>query len=137
MTTTDEIVRKVVLVVHQEAAALARAVRLLPAAEYEVLTASSAGEARRRMEAVSPDLLVVDAQVANVDEVLLARDFHGQGTNRLPGLVFLRGNGTAEQLTRGYRAGALCHVLRDEGFDRLPDIVETALERLDFQRELD
>ncbi|MBI3891686.1 MAG: response regulator [Candidatus Wallbacteria bacterium] len=110
---------------------------LLRQADYTVYTAASAFEARARLRDLYPDLMLLDACLPEADGLLAEQRLRfGGGPFRLP-VVFLGSPDSAEELRRGYEQGALCHIFKGDGVRRLPQLLECALERLEFERNPD
>lgn len=135
MATLMERSRRVVLLVGHEPEMMAVAGEALRRGDYEVVTARSAVEAQERMDAATPDLLLMDSELPEMDNFLKRQRFV---KDRLaPPVVFLTSPNSAEDLRRGYEYGALCHIFKGDGVLRLPDMLDQAFERLEFEGDLD
>jgi putative two-component system response regulator len=95
-----------VLVVDDEAATLNVLVRLLTVEGYEVRTAVDAESALAAIERQSPDLVLLDAVLPDLDGFEVCRAIKEAPATRLTPVVMITGLGAREHRLKGINAGA-------------------------------
>ncbi len=131
MAPYSERARRVVLLVEHELEMLQSAGNALREADYEVHTAQSASEARHCMQSVTPDLMLINARLPEMDGFLLERRF--QSGRQMPPVVLLGSGDSSYDVRRGYECGAFCHIFQGASVDRLAEMLDSAFERLEFE----
>ena len=100
---------KVILVIDDDLGFLLAAERLLEAEGYSVVTASSAAIARSRLEAIVPDLILLDVVMPGEDGFALARELSRE--RRLDGVPVVLVTAVAEnpgQMLEAFGKGDGC-----------------------------
>lgn len=101
--------------------------RSLEAAGFHAAVAHDAGEARRSVDGVVPDLVVLDLMLPETDGFELLRDFRASG--QLFPVLILSARGEEIDKLRGFRMGADDYVVKPVGVLELIARVEAILRR--------
>ncbi len=127
--------QKVVLVVEPERELRDLAGDQLRQADYMVFTAATASEAREWLQELYPDLMLLSADLPGAEVLIREQRLrYGDARMNLP-VVFLGSSDSMEELRQGYEQGALCHIFRSDAARRLPQLLESALERLELESD--
>jgi CheY-like chemotaxis protein len=119
--------RGVVLVVDDSPAVLKGLEFELEGHRVEVLTASSGPEALQRLLTVTPDLVLLDADMPLMDGYQVCRAIHGEDrTHRVPVVILATGGGIAERV-RCRLAGAAGFLLKPLDAAALTDALDRHL----------
>ena len=94
-----------ILVVEDDARLRERLARFLIGEGFRVTAAADAAEARARMRAISPDLLVLDVMMPGETGLDLTRALREEKGNDLP-VLMLTARGAPEDRIAGFEAGA-------------------------------
>jgi len=78
----------------------------LSKAGYRVLIAYDGEQAIKRIERITPDLVILDVMMPRMDGIDVARYLLTFGGSRRIPIIFLSVKSTEEEMRRGYRAGA-------------------------------
>ena len=132
MSTPPPIKRRI-LIVDDDTLLLTFLAEVLGRAGYETVTASSAEEAIRKVEANEPDLAMLDITMPGMSGLELARHLK-EGTS-VP-FMFLSAIGDAESARQAAAHGAVGYVVKPVTPERLLPAFEAALARADEIRQL-
>lgn len=94
---------------------------------YEVAVAANASEARQLRSQFSPDLILLDIWMPEVDGITLLREWMAAGNGGSP-IVMMSGHGTVETAVEATRLGALDFVEKPLSLAKLLRTVERGLE---------
>lgn len=122
-----------ILIVDDDTLLLSFLAEVLGRAGYETVTASSAEEAIRKVEANEPDLAMLDITMPGMSGLELARHLK-EGTS-VP-FMFLSAIGDAESARQAAAHGAVGYVVKPVTPERLLPAFEAALARADEIRQL-
>ncbi len=125
--------KRLILLVDDDALLLQFLAEVLNHAGYETLTATSAAEAIRQIEAREPDLALLDITMPGMSGLELARHLH-ENTS-LP-FMFLSGSTDAESAKQAAQYGAVGFLVKPIDANRLMPAFEAALARADDIRQL-
>ncbi|RMF95131.1 MAG: sigma-54-dependent Fis family transcriptional regulator [Gammaproteobacteria bacterium] len=116
-----------ILVVDDEADIRTLIDEILSDEGYRVETAADAAEARQRMNAGRPDLVLLDIWMPDVDGITLLNEWSQEGRPACP-VVMMSGHGTVETAVEATRLGAADFVEKPLSLQKLLRTVERALE---------
>ncbi len=116
-----------ILVVDDEADIRTLIDEILSDEGYRVETAADAAEARQRMSASRPDLVLLDIWMPDVDGISLLHEWSRDGSPACP-VVIMSGHGTVETAVEATRLGAADFVEKPLSLQKLLRTVERALE---------
>jgi response regulator NasT len=125
--------KRLILLVDDDALLLQFLAEVLNHAGYETVTATSAAEAIRQIEAREPDLALLDITMPGMSGLELARHLHENTT--LP-FMFLSGSTDAESAKQAAQYGAVGFLVKPIDANRLMPAFEAALARADDIRQL-
>ncbi len=94
---------------------------------YSVVTAGDGSEARARMSSTSPDLVLLDIWMPDIDGISLLTEWNDSGETSCP-VVVMSGHGTVETAVEATRLGAVDFVEKPLSLQKLLRTVERALE---------
>ncbi|HHQ14085.1 MAG TPA: sigma-54-dependent Fis family transcriptional regulator [Chromatiales bacterium] len=94
---------------------------------YNVVTAADGSEARHRMKASEPDLVLLDIWMPDVDGISLLNEWSKAGRLECP-VVMMSGHGTVETAVEATRLGATDFVEKPLSLQKLLRTVENALD---------
>ncbi len=94
---------------------------------YNVVTAADGSEARHRMKASEPDLVLLDIWMPDVDGISLLNEWSKAGRLACP-VVVMSGHGTVETAVEATRLGATDFVEKPLSLQKLLRTVESALD---------
>jgi len=102
---------------------------------YELATAQSGSEALKWMEKHSPDLMILDLKMQDMDGTVLLKSLKER---RLPiPFVVVTGRGDEKIAVATMKEGALDYVMKDTGLlDLLPGVIKRALTNIERDRAL-
>jgi len=115
-----------ILVVDDEADIRGLIEEILSEEGYEVATAADGTEARARMGSSSPDLVLLDIWMPDVDGITLLGEWSQDGSPPCP-VVVMSGHGTVETAVEATRLGAVDFVEKPLSLQKLLRTVERAL----------
>ncbi len=125
-----------ILVVDDDEGLLILMAEALRAEGHEVATAGSGQEALRWLADQTPDLMLLDLKLRDIDGPSLLAKLQGADAARLPFLV-VTGQGDERAAVDVMKRGALDYVMKDTALlDLLPTIVRRTLAALRREREL-
>jgi two-component system, NtrC family, nitrogen regulation response regulator NtrX len=116
-----------ILVVDDEADIRGLLKEILSEEGYEVDVAANAGQARASRARQSPDLVLLDIWMPDVDGITLLREWSSSVTDGCP-VVMMSGHGTVETAVEATRLGAFDYVEKPLSLAKLLRTVERALE---------
>jgi two-component system, NtrC family, nitrogen regulation response regulator NtrX len=116
-----------ILVVDDEADIRTLVKEILTDEGYDVAVAANASEARQLRGQFSPDLILLDIWMPDVDGITLLREWMGNGNGACP-IVMMSGHGTVETAVEATRLGALDFVEKPLSLAKLLRTVERGLE---------
>ncbi|MGD1901490.1 MAG: response regulator transcription factor [Geitlerinemataceae cyanobacterium] len=96
---------------------------------YVAIAAADGKEALHQVEAASPQLIVTDARMPELDGFELIRTLRQQPQHRLLPVVFLTARTEVEARIRGYKAGVDVYVQKPVDLPELGAIVRNLLDR--------
>jgi two-component system, OmpR family, KDP operon response regulator KdpE len=117
-----------ILVVDDEPTILATVAPLLRARGYEVLTATTGHAALETVERDSPDLIVLDLGLPDLDGVIVCRRIR---ESRSTPIVVLSARGAEDDKVRALDVGADDYVTKPFGTEELLARIRVALRRID------
>ncbi len=126
MTPTNA--KRLILLVDDDALLLEFLAEVLSHAGYETVSASSAAEAIRRIEAREPDMALLDITMPGMSGLELARHLHEHSS--VP-FMFLSASGDGEVARQAATYGAVGFVVKPVDAARLMPAFEAALARAD------
>jgi len=94
---------------------------------YRVATAGNAAEARSKVGAMSPDLVLLDIWMPDTDGITLLKEWSGDGGPDCP-VVIMSGHGSVETAVEATRHGAADFIEKPVSIAKLLLTVENALE---------
>ncbi|HTX24233.1 MAG TPA: sigma-54 dependent transcriptional regulator [Steroidobacteraceae bacterium] len=124
-----------ILVVDDEADIRGLLKEILSEEGYEVDVAANAGQARASRARQSPDLVLLDIWMPDVDGITLLREWSASATDGCP-VVMMSGHGTVETAVEATRLGAFDFVEKPLSLAKLLRTVERALESGKRRRQL-
>ncbi len=116
-----------ILVVDDEADIRGLLKEILSEEGYEVDVAADAGQARASRARQSPDLVLLDIWMPDVDGITLLREWSSSATDGCP-VVMMSGHGTVETAVEATRLGAFDYIEKPLSLAKLLRTVERALE---------
>ncbi|HEY8506841.1 MAG TPA: response regulator, partial [Steroidobacteraceae bacterium] len=116
-----------ILVVDDEADIRSLLKEILSEEGYDVEVAANAAQARASRAKQTPDLVLLDIWMPDVDGITLLREWSTAGTNGCP-VVMMSGHGTVETAVEATRLGAFDFVEKPLSLAKLLRTVERALE---------
>jgi DNA-binding NtrC family response regulator len=116
-----------ILVVDDEADIRMLIEEILSEEGYRVETAADAAEARNRIGAHAPDLVLLDIWMPDTDGITLLNEWSREGTLDCP-VVIMSGHGTVETAVEATRLGAVDYIEKPLSLAKLLRTVETALD---------
>ncbi|MGA0053623.1 MAG: sigma-54-dependent transcriptional regulator [Steroidobacteraceae bacterium] len=116
-----------ILVVDDEADIRILVKEILTDEGYDVAVAANASEARQLRGQFSPDLILLDIWMPDVDGITLLREWMGTGNGSCP-IIMMSGHGTVETAVEATRLGALDFVEKPLSLAKLLRTVERGLE---------
>jgi two-component system, NtrC family, nitrogen regulation response regulator NtrX len=116
-----------ILVVDDEADIRTLVKEILTDEGYDVAVAANASEARQLRGQFSPDLILLDIWMPDVDGITLLREWMATGNGSCP-IVMMSGHGTVETAVEATRLGALDFVEKPLSLAKLLRTVERGLE---------
>jgi len=116
-----------ILVVDDEADIRGLLKEILSEEGYEVEVAADAGQARASRARQSPDLVLLDIWMPDVDGITLLREWSASSANGCP-VVMMSGHGTVETAVEATRLGAYDFVEKPLSLAKLLRTVERALD---------
>src|SRR6476620_2877376 len=116
-----------ILVVDDEADIRTLLKEILSEEGYEVDVAANAAQARASRAKQTPDLVLLDIWMPDVDGITLLREWSTTATNGCPG-VMMSGHGTVETAVEATRLGAFDFVEKPLSLAKLLRTVERALD---------
>ncbi len=116
-----------ILVVDDEADIRGLLKEILSEEGYEVDVAANAGQARASKARQSPDLVLLDIWMPDVDGITLLREWSASATDGCP-VVMMSGHGTVETAVEATRLGAFDFVEKPLSLAKLLRTVERALD---------
>ncbi|HTV51590.1 MAG TPA: response regulator, partial [Steroidobacteraceae bacterium] len=116
-----------ILVVDDEADIRGLLKEILSEEGYEVDVAADAGQARASRARQSPDLVLLDIWMPDVDGITLLREWSASATDGCP-VVMMSGHGTVETAVEATRLGAFDFVEKPLSLAKLLRTVERALD---------
>src|SRR5882724_7866211 len=125
-----------ILVVDDEADIRTLLKEILSEEGYEVDVAANAAQARASRAKQSPDLVLLDIWMPNVDGITLLREWSATTTDGCP-VVMMSGHGTVETAVEATRLGAFDFVEKPLSLAKLLRTVERALEAGRRRRQSD
>ena len=131
---TDRGVKWRVLVVDDEEAARYGMRRALGGFGYEIEEAGSVEEARQRVAARRPDLMLLDVNLPGVSGLEYLRELAGEG-ERAPLVVMVTAYGSERVAVEAIKAGAYDYLSKPFEIDDLRLVVKNALETVALRRE--
>jgi two-component system, NtrC family, nitrogen regulation response regulator NtrX len=123
-----------ILVVDDEADIRGLLKEILSEEGYEVDTAADGGQARAARARQSPDLVLLDIWMPDVDGITLLREWSASAADGCP-VVMMSGHGTVETAVEATRLGAFDFVEKPLSLAKLLRTVERALEAGKRRRE--
>lgn len=94
---------------------------------YQVHTAANASEARATYTATSPDMILLDIWMPDIDGITLLKQWTDSGELRCP-VVIMSGHGNIETAVEATRLGAVDYIEKPLSLKQLLRTVEAALE---------
>ena len=131
--TTSPIAKRLILLVDDDALLLQFLAEVLGHAGYDTVSAGSAAEAIRQIEAREPDLALLDITMPGMSGLDLAR--HLREHTSVP-FMFLSATGDAETGKQAANYGAVGFVVKPVDAGRLMPAFEAGLARADEIRQL-
>ncbi len=131
--TTSPIAKRLILLVDDDALLLQFLAEVLGHAGYDTVSAGSAAEAIRQIEAREPDLALLDITMPGMSGLDLAR--HLREHTSVP-FMFLSASGDAETGKQAANYGAVGFVVKPVDAGRLMPAFEAGLARADEIRQL-
>jgi len=110
--------------------ALTRAFEL----EYRVIEAASVTEARERLSASVPDVILLDYNLAGEDGMSLLRDIASD--SNAPSVIMITAHGSERLAVEAMKAGAYDYLAKPYELDELRLVVSRAVERQELRREI-
>lgn len=117
-----------ILVVDDEADIRSLLQEILSEEGYEVVAAANAAQARTQRAAATPDLVLLDIWMPDVDGISLLREWSGSENLRSCPVVMMSGHGTVETAVEATRLGAFDFIEKPVSLAKLLRTVERALE---------
>jgi two-component system, NtrC family, nitrogen regulation response regulator NtrX len=117
-----------ILVVDDEADIRSLLEEILSEEGYEVMAAADAAQARKQRAAVSPDLVLLDIWMPDVDGISLLREWSASDKVKPCPVVMMSGHGTVETAVEATRLGAFDFIEKPVSLAKLLRTVERALE---------
>ncbi len=125
-----------ILVVDDDEGLLVLMAAALREAGHDVATAGSGREALRWLASQTPDLMLLDLKLRDIDGPALLAKLQGPAAARIP-FVVVTGQGDERAAVEVMKRGALDYVMKDTALlDLLPTIVHRTLASLQHEREL-
>jgi CheY-like chemotaxis protein len=122
--------QNVILAVDDQPITLATVADILQDAGYDVLTASNGLEALQLMEDHTPDLIVSDIMMPEMDGYQFYEAVRANTTWRLIPFIFLTAQREQDFIRRGYSLGADLYLIKPIDVEDLLLAVETRLKRI-------
>lgn len=122
--------QNVILAVDDQPITLATVADILQDAGYEVLTATNGLEALELMEDQTPDLIVSDITMPEMDGYQFYEAVRANSTWRLIPFIFLTAQREQDFIRRGYSLGADLYLIKPIDVEDLLLAVETRLKRI-------
>lgn len=122
--------QNVILAVDDQPITLATVADILQDAGYEVLTAANGLEALELMEDHTPDLIVSDIMMPEMDGYQFYEAVRANSTWRLIPFIFLTAQREQDFIRRGYSLGADLYLIKPIDVEDLLLAVETRLKRI-------
>lgn len=117
-----------ILVVDDEADIRSLLEEILAEEGYEVVVAANAAEARKQYGTASPDLVLLDIWMPDVDGISLLREWSASRSRQACPVVMMSGHGTVETAVEATRLGAFDFIEKPVSLAKLLRTVERALE---------
>jgi two-component system, NtrC family, nitrogen regulation response regulator NtrX len=117
-----------ILVVDDEADIRRLLEEILSEEGYEVMAAADAAEARKQRASVSPDLVLLDIWMPDIDGISLLREWSTSDKIKPCPVVMMSGHGTVETAVEATRLGAFDFIEKPVSLAKLLRTVERALD---------
>jgi two-component system, NtrC family, nitrogen regulation response regulator NtrX len=117
-----------ILVVDDEADIRDLLEEILSEEGYEVVAAANAAQARKQHTEASPDLVLLDIWMPDVDGISLLREWSGGRSPKTCPVVMMSGHGTVETAVEATRLGAFDFIEKPVSLAKLLRTVERAME---------
>jgi PleD family two-component response regulator len=99
--------------------------------QYDVFTADSAGKMFEMLENITPDLILMDVNMPDVDGYEAIKTLKADGRFSAIPVVFLTGKSDRESVVKGLSLGAVDYIIKPYNASKLIEIVENNLSSLD------
>src|SRR5918911_394920 len=97
-----------------------------------VVTAGTAAEGLRQVDAQNPDVVLLDLQLPDRNGLDVFRDIHARDPKRP--VIFITAHGTTETAIEAMKLGAFDYLVKPVDLDRLSQILERAFEAARLMR---
>ncbi|MEN8256921.1 MAG: hybrid sensor histidine kinase/response regulator [Thermodesulfobacteriota bacterium] len=103
---------------------------------YEILTASSGGEALEKLEVFKPDIILLDIEMDGMDGYTVCQKVRAKDKYRFTKIIMVSGHARINERRRGYEAGADDYIIKP--FDQQEFLAKIEVfSRLKHQEEVD
>lgn len=134
--TEMEILSRTVLLVDDSPVNLGVVVESLEAHGYDVLVAVDGEEALQRIEAVRPDLILLDVMMPGIDGFEVCRRLKALAHLRDIPVIFMTSLGGVTDKVKGFDAGAVDYITKPLQIDEVRARINTHLSLHDLKRRL-
>ncbi len=121
-----DIIKPTILIVEDEPEVLKINARMLKRRGYDVITASSANESRRRLSEVTPDMLILDIMLPDGSGYDICEEYRRTSDNPV---MFLTGKNEISDKVEGLGRGGDYYLTKPYSFDELLAVTERLLAR--------
>lgn len=104
--------------------------------DYEVYTASNGKEAIKMVEKVSPDLIILDVMMPEMDGLEACKQLKKNKETAVIPVIILTAKGQITDIEKGFKSGADAYVVKPFSPARLLEKVEEIFEKVKMRKKI-